>query len=125
MHTSVKSLLALALMSGGALASASDVRVGVSVAGEVSPGVYGRVEVGNMPPPVVYATPVIAVQPVHVAPAPVYLHVPPGHAKKWHKHCHKYHACSQPVYFVRSAEYGRHDGKHDRGHHGHKGKHRD
>lgn len=102
-----QSLLALALAGSSALALASDVRVGVSVAGQVSPGVYGRVDIGNMPPPVVYASPVVAVRPVHVYPAaPVYLHVPPGHAKKWHKHCHKYHACSQPVYFVRSAEYG-------------------
>ena len=36
---------------------------------------------------------------------PLYLHVPPGHAKKWSKHCHKYNACDRPVYFVRSAEY--------------------
>ena len=36
---------------------------------------------------------------------PIYLHVPPGHAKNWRKHCHKYNACGQPVYFVVSDEY--------------------
>ncbi|KRB94288.1 hypothetical protein ASE07_00805 [Noviherbaspirillum sp. Root189] len=87
----------------------------------MSPGVYGRVNIGNTPPPVVYQQPVVIVrQPRPVAP--IYMNVPPGHAKKWSKHCHKYNACAQPVYFVKSAEYGgydrggRDDG-HGRGHH--------
>ena len=77
----------------------------VIVAGQVKPGVYGRVEVGSGPPPVlVYPQPVVIVQrPVPLQP--VYLHVPPGHAKKWSKHCHKYNACNRPVYFVKSQEY--------------------
>ena len=87
------------------VSSAQAQSVNVIVAGEVRPGVYGRVEIGNTPPPpVVYAQPVIIVRekrPVE----PVYLHVPPGHAKKWSKHCHKYNACNRPVYFVKSAEY--------------------
>ena len=85
----------------------------VVIAGEVKPGVYGRVEIGNTPPPVVYAQPVVIVREYHPAPVqPVYLHVPPGHAKKWSKHCHKYNACNRPVYFVKSREYDpgyRHD----------------
>jgi hypothetical protein len=85
-------------------AAASDVRVGVTVAGEVSPGVYGRIDIGNQPPPLVYTKPVVIV-PAAVQVAPVYMHVPPGHAKNWGKHCHKYNACAQPVYFVKSAEY--------------------
>ena len=43
------------------------------------------------------------VRPVQVAP--IYLSVPPGHAKNWRKHCQKYNACGQQVYFVRTAEY--------------------
>ena len=27
---------------------------------------------------------------IYVEPAPAYRHVPPGHAKHWHKHKHKY-----------------------------------
>jgi hypothetical protein len=85
-------------------AHATDVNVGVSIAGEVSPGVYGRVDIGNTRPQIVYSAPVVIMkQPRPVAP--VYMHVPPGHAKNWSKHCHKYNACSQPVYFVKSAEY--------------------
>lgn len=96
------------------------VDVGVRASGEIAPGVYGRVDVRNRPPQILYPQPVVIVrQPVAVAP--VYMHVPPGHAKNWSKHCHKYNACSQPVYFVRSVEYepgyqrpGRKKGK-DRG----------
>jgi len=33
--------------------------------------------------------------------------VPPGHAKKWHKYCHRYHACGERVYFVRDDWYER------------------
>jgi len=29
-------------------------------------------------------------------PPPVYLHVPPGHAKNWRKHCREYNACNRP-----------------------------
>jgi hypothetical protein len=36
---------------------------------------------------------------------PVYLRVPPGHEKHWSKHCGKYGACGQPVYFVREDWY--------------------
>lgn len=81
------------------------VDVGVRASGEIAPGVYGRVDVRNRPPPpILYPQPVVIVrQPVAVAP--VYMHVPPGHARNWSKHCRKYDACGVPVYFVRSAEH--------------------
>lgn len=95
---------ALLFIQGISAAHAGDVSVGVSVAGEVAPGVYGRIDIGNTRPPVLYAQPVIIVkQPRPIVP--VYMHVPPGHAKNWAKHCGKYNACAQPVYFVKSAEY--------------------
>ena len=56
---------------------------------------------------VIYPQPVI-IAPVAVAPAPMYMHVPPGHAKKWRKHCHKYNACGTPVYFVQANYAGPH-----------------
>jgi hypothetical protein len=34
--------------------------------------------------------------------------VPPGHEKHWSKHCGKYGACGQPVYFVREDWYQAH-----------------
>ncbi len=80
----------------------------VILSSEVRPGVYGRVEYGGSPPPLlVYERPVTIYrqpQPVQTQ-QPVYLHVPPGHAKDWAKHCRKYNACGSSVYFVKSAEY--------------------
>jgi len=90
-------------------AQAQSVSVNAVISGQVVPGVYGQVVIGSRPPPpVVYAQPVV-VAPVPVmvgapAPEPIYLHVPPGHAKHWSKYCHEYHACNRPVYFVKSAE---------------------
>jgi hypothetical protein len=43
--------------------------------------------------------------PVGVVRQPVYLHVPPGHAKNWSKHCYRYDACGRPVYFVQDRWY--------------------
>ena len=78
----------------------------VVISGEVKPGVYGRVEFGNTPPPpLVYAQPVYIHRDRRYVNHPYYLHVPPGHAKNWSKHCHQYNACYHPVYFVRSVEY--------------------
>ena len=125
--------LVLAGLAAPALAQTS---VGVSVAIN-QPGVYGRVDFGNLPPPpVILPQPVIITRPaVAVAhPAPLYLYVPPGHQKKWAKHCGAYNACGQPVYFVQESwvreRYERergHGGDHDRGHgNGHgKGKGKD
>jgi hypothetical protein len=106
-------------------ANAGDVSVGVTITGEITPGVYGRVDLSNRPPPrVLYAQPVIIERPPpRVVVEPIYLHVPPGHAKNWRKHCHEYHACNRPVYFVKSAEYEpgyRREDHDDHGHgHGH------
>ncbi len=35
----------------------------------------------------------------------MYMRVPPGHAKKWSKHCAAYNACGRPVYFVQDSWY--------------------
>jgi hypothetical protein len=123
-------LILPALAAAGTCAQAQNVSVNAVITGEVVPGVYGQVVLGSRPPPpVLYQQPMV-VQPVMGAPPgePLYLHVPPGHAKHWRKHCHEYHACDRPVYFVRSAEYEpgfdrarweREHGHehHDRGHH--------
>jgi hypothetical protein len=55
----------------------------------------------------VYPQPVLIARPAPtvVLGPPVYLHVPPGHAKNWRKYCSVYDACGQRVYFVKSAEY--------------------
>lgn len=76
-----------------------------------TPGFYGRIDIGGLPfphpPELIFPTPVIITPPRVrvVAPAPVYLHVPPGHEKQWNKHCAAYHACGMPVLFVRDTWY--------------------
>jgi hypothetical protein len=108
------------------VAQAADVGVSVQIN---QPGFYGRIDLGKFPQPqVVYPQPVI-IQPVQVAvvQAPIYLRVPPGHSKNWGKHCAKYNACGQPVYFVQEQWYqdqnmhgqhrgDRHESKHGKGH---------
>jgi len=85
-------------------AHATDVGVSVSIG---QPGFYGRIDIGNYPQPVLmYPQPmVIQPVPVGVVRQPIYLNVPPGHAKDWRKHCGKYNACGQPVYFVKNDWY--------------------
>lgn len=91
-------LFACACTTGAVFAQTS---VGVSI-GINQPGVYGRINIGNYPQPVlVNPQPVIIVPaPVLVQRQPIYLYVPPGHQKNWGKHCARYNACGQPVYFV-------------------------
>ena len=83
-------------------AVARDAGVSVSIG---QPGFYGRIDLGDYPPPaLIYPEPLI-VQRVHTARPPVYLRVPPGHARHWHKYCHRYRACGEPVYFVQDHWY--------------------
>jgi len=83
-------------------ALAADVGVSVSVG---QPGFYGRLDIGDYPQPqVIYAQPRI-IEIVPMERPPIYLRVPPGHARHWDKHCHKYNACGERVYFVRDDWY--------------------
>lgn len=97
-------LFASALAALAAPTLAADVGVSVSIG---QPGFYGQIDIGNYPrPQVIYAEPVIIQRvPVGVVRQPVYLHVPPGHAKNWSKHCYRYDACGRPVYFVQDRWY--------------------
>ena len=96
--------IAAALSAFAAASGFAQTDVGVSISIN-KPGVYGRINIGNLPPPpVIYAQPVlIAPAPIAVYQRPVYLYVPPGHQKHWDKHCARYAACGQPVYFVRES----------------------
>ncbi|MDH4235476.1 MAG: hypothetical protein OEV15_10135 [Gallionella sp.] len=101
--------------------------INLSIEGEIKPGVYGQVLIGNLPlPPLFLPDPIIIHRPPSgVILPPLYLHVPPGHAKKWFKHCHEYNACGRLVYFVRSAEYEEGYESRERGHKNKFRKHKD
>jgi hypothetical protein len=84
---------------------ATDIGVSVQIS---QPGVYGRVDIGRYPQPVVLLPrPVVIVAPPVAVAQPVYLWVPPGHRKNWGKHCARYDACGVPVYFVQDDWYER------------------
>lgn len=95
-------LLAAAVMPN--VASAADVGVSVNIS---QPGFYGRIDIGRVPQPaVIFTQPVIIERRVMpVMREPIYLRVPPGHEKIWAKHCRRYSACGQPVYFVQDSWY--------------------
>ncbi len=97
-------LTALLAASVAAPALAADVGVSVSIG---QPGFYGRIDIGNYPQPqLIYPQPVvIAPAPYAVVQQPIYLRVPPGHAQNWGKHCGRYNACGQRVYFVQDQWY--------------------
>jgi hypothetical protein len=113
-------LLAAALLALSASAFASDVGVSISVG---QPGFYGRIDIGDYPAPqLLYRQPVIVERPVrYVESAPIYLRVPPGHAKNWSRHCRAYHACNQRVYFVQDRWYNNEYAPRYRERHGHGG----
>ena len=98
-----RELICLASVLVMASSHAADVGVSITVG---QPGFYGRLDIGSFPQPqLIYAQPVV-IQPVRdVVYQPLYLRVPPGHAKDWRKHCRKYDACGHPVYFVQDRWY--------------------
>jgi hypothetical protein len=101
-------MIALLALAAGVPALAAN--VGVSI-GINQPGVYGRVDIGQVaaPPVLVYEQPVVVVPgPVAHQQRPIYLHVPPAQASDWRHHCAYYAACGQRVYFVRDDWYREH-----------------
>ena len=97
MKTRYLTALVVAAGLSCSFALASDVGVSISIG---QPGFYGRIDIGNAPQPVLIYPQPVWINRVAVAPAPIYLRVPPGHEKNWGKHCKKYGACGRPVYFV-------------------------
>ena len=128
----MRTILAFALAAGvaGTAVAQTSISIGIN-----QPGVYGRVTIGDVPPPaLVLPQPVIIERaPVVYQRAPIYLYVPPAHQQNWREYCGRYSACNQPVYFVRE-EYvreryekehpGRHLG-HDKDHSGKSQGHKD
>ncbi|MDP2266310.1 MAG: hypothetical protein Q8J70_07145 [Thiobacillus sp.] len=95
-------LIAAALtIAAASPALAADVGVSISIG---DPGFYGRIDIGDYPQPrLIYREPRVIYR--EAAREPIYLHVPPGHAKNWRKHCGKYNACGERVYFVQDSWY--------------------
>jgi len=103
--------------------------VGAPVVAIGDPNFYGSIDVGGAPPPPGMFTPAPGVV-FGVGVAPIYLHVPIGHARDWRRYCGTYNACGRPVYFVndnwyrntyapryRNEHMVRHDDHRDQGRH--------
>ena len=96
-------LISFSLFLLSTVAQAADVAVSISVG---DPRFYGRIDIGDFPrPTLLFPQPIVIRPVVGVAVAPIYLRVPPGHAKDWAKHCDKYDACGRRVYFVEDRWY--------------------
>ncbi|MES2016891.1 MAG: hypothetical protein V4484_10375 [Pseudomonadota bacterium] len=111
-----KYLIAALLLAASSATMAQNVALDLHIGG---PGYYGTIELGNIGrPPVIYREPMIIERQVRYVGEPLYLRVPPGHAKKWSKHCHAYNACGRPVYFVQDSWYNNTYAPHYRQSHG-------
>lgn len=96
---------ALAAIAASTLTFAADVGVSISIG---QPGFYGRLDIGDYPRPrVIYTQPIIVEWGARIHQEPIYMRVPPGHAKHWDKHCREYNACGEQVYFVHDDWYER------------------
>jgi len=76
----MKTILALILAIGAVDTATAQTSVSIGIN---QPGVYGRINIGDVPPPALYRA-----EPVIIAPArvvverrPVYLYVPPTHTQ--------------------------------------------
>ena len=110
-------LIAAALVAASVTipAIAADVGVSVSIG---QPGFYGQIDIGDFPrPQLIFAQPIMIEHGSMMRP-PIYLHVPPGHAKHWSRHCREYNACGERVYFVHDNWYDREYVPHYRERHG-------
>jgi hypothetical protein len=95
---------AIAAVTFGTPTLAADVGISVSIG---QPGFYGRLDIGDYPQPqVIYRQPIV-IERVPMGRPPIYMRVPPGHAKNWRKHCREYNACGERVYFVQDDWYSR------------------
>lgn len=95
-------LLALGMVSLSTQAANVDVSINIG-----QPNYFGRIDPRDFGRPVLIYNEPRVIYPVAAPRDPVYLHVPPGHAKNWRKHCHKYNACNERVYFVQDNWYQR------------------
>lgn len=125
----MKKILLLLASTLFAVPAVAQVGVSVSIG---DPGFYGRIDIGNAPRPRILYRDAVVVERVRVVQQPVYMRVPPGHARNWKKHCREYNACGERVYFVHNDWYndvytphyrqrhGHQDRDHDRGHDDHR-----
>lgn len=100
-HVLITCAIAAATVSFSALAADVGISVGIG-----QPGFFGRLDIGGYAPLVMYPQPIIIDRTDRDRP-PIYLRVPPEHARHWRRHCREYNACGERVFFVQEDWYNR------------------
>lgn len=96
-------LMAMAMtIAAATLSTPASAQVSINIG---QPGFYGRLDIGGFPPPPLLFPEPMMIQRVPVSRPPLYLRVPPGHARDWRRHCRHYGACGERVYFVQDNWY--------------------
>ena len=95
---------AVAIVTATSPALAADVGVSISIG---QPGFYGQLDIGDYPAPRLIYPQAILIERAPRERPPIYLRVPQDHAKHWRKHCRKFNACGERVYFVQDDWYER------------------
>lgn len=96
-------LMAMAMtIAAATLSTPASAQVSINIG---QPGFYGRLDIGGFPPPPLLFPEPRMIHRVPVGRPPLYLRVPPGHARDWRRHCHRYGACGERVYFVQDNWY--------------------
>lgn len=98
----MKTLLLAAALLGASAGASAQISAQINIG---QPNFYGRIDVGDTRPQLVYERPLIIERRVDYIAEPLYLRVPPGHRKNWRKHCGHYNACGREVLFVQDGWY--------------------
>ncbi|MBS1140323.1 MAG: hypothetical protein H6R13_1776 [Proteobacteria bacterium] len=98
----MKRFLIAAAMAAATLSAPASAQVSINIG---QPGFYGRLDIGGFPPPPLLFPEPLMIHRGPISRPPLYLRVPPGHARDWRRHCHRYHACGERVYFVQDDWY--------------------
>jgi hypothetical protein len=83
---------------------AADIGLSLNI-GRIGP--YGHINTDRFPRPQLINRYPVSVSTITYGRAPIYLHVPTNHSNNWRRYCHRYNACNERVYFVRSNWYSR------------------
>jgi len=118
----IAAAVAAAMASIATPADAADAGISITVG---QPDFYGRIDIGDYPrPQLLYNRPILVERVLYREP--IYMRVPPGHAKHWNKHCREYNACGERVYFVQDSWYNNeYVPRYQEQHRDHHGDHRD
>ena len=78
--------------------------INLTIGGQLAPGFYGELAIGNNPPPPVWNSQPVLVEPSAYNATLAYIYAPAEHINNWRFYCVQYNACQRAVFFVRLEE---------------------